>query len=76
MLSVNYACGSRRHHRWRGKDGSTVAKPAMKCALNVRIAPVYMRWYKLVVNVVGCEILSQQWCGFVVESVDCRFKST
>ena len=40
------------------------------------IAPVYMGWDKLIINVVACEILSQQWCSFVVESVYSRFKST
>ena len=38
ILTVIYACGSRRSPLFLGKEGSVPARMEMKCALNVRIA--------------------------------------
>ena len=45
-LRVVVACGSKRHHRCIGKDGSVLARPEIKWSLNVAIAlsAAFIQW--------------------------------
>ena len=80
-LRVVVDCGSKRHHRCIGNDGSALARPEIKWSLNVAItlsAAFFMEVWRneLEWHTSGVEMFFKFFRTFIVQHLDLRYESS